>query len=184
MGRSNYRNLLKTSRVKCTWPQHTVWRNRTKTKHRNGILQLSRRKVGIARGDAASGKTQRISENLGWELGKIQELSYCHGHSAPHTQLEQLTWFSEERSPNTSTDPATEWIPESLRWENSPRPSSPTFGPSSPPQTEQSIETMCSHGELTAPLVVSFHFLEYWINLLLESFLEGKNHNKQKGFMP
>lgn len=165
MGRSNYRNLLKTSRVKCTWPQHTVWRNRTKTKHRNGILQLSRRKVGIARGDAASGfgTMQRISENLGWELGKIQELSYCHGHSAPHTQLEQLTWFSEERSPNTSTDPATEWIPESLRWENSPKTIEPNLWPITPSSTRaehwnhvQSWRTHCSScGFISFPRILN-----------------------------
>lgn len=141
MGRSNYRNLLRTSGVKCSWPQHTVRRNRIETKHGNGILQLCRRKLGIARGDAGTvfGTTQSILENRGWEFGGksrswVIARSLC---SSPCT-----FGCLRGRSPNTNTDPVTEWKSQNSQGgKTPPRPSSPTSDPPPPHQSEQSTKT-------------------------------------------
>lgn len=114
--------------------------------------------------------------------GKIQELSYCQGHSAPHP-ADLGVWGRDHSTPtliqSQNENPRVFKVGKLLQdHQVQPRTHHLLISQS------RALKPICSHGELTAPLTVLFHFLEYRINLLLELFLEGKSNDEQKGFMP
>lgn len=134
------------------------------TKHSNRIPRLSRRKLGIARGDTAAvfRTTQSTLENPWVRVwGKIQELGFCQSHSALWTAraVNLIVWGRYHPAPTLIQ--SQNRIPESSRWENSSKTFESNLWPITPCHPEestknhvQSLRTCCtSHSFISFPRI-------------------------------